>query len=752
MFTVVLRQFWRFCVFGLLASLALGARAAAPQVTTINGNPLTIRVGDDASFQILNAEVPGVGQFYPSDSEETSEDTADFGWFLATGGELYAPNFGEHPNGTATGSLAGGLGKPYQVLTPVSLSGVTGTGSANDPYRVTVVNDVGATGLRATVQLSYVNGRNYYSMNWTVRNTGTVSRDLKVFLGGDIYLANDDSGIPYFDTNSSSPGGKNCPPAQTLGAAAAGGSDYYILLIPQTPADAYSAKGYSEIWQLIGQGQLDNVVLDECIDNGAALQWNRTLAPGASTVLQTGTSFGEVPDIAQFNITDIQPNSGRQGESFDVTLTGIGFMSFDSRFEIGNGVTLSNIQVTSATSATARVTIDATATPGARDVSGGQTAEGPFATLQNGFTVLASETPPSGSLQLNAATYTVNEGAGTVTISVARNGGSSGAVSVRYATANGTAQAGSDYGATDGTLTWADGDAAVKTFTVAITDDSLDENNETFSVQLSAATGGATLGERTTATVTIVDNDGQSLPGEEGKVERGGGALGLPLLAVLGLFATLRRKAQRCTAWLAALGLAAAMLPGAAAAGDWYLGTRVGLSDAGIDSASLTRALRNDGHAVTAHVDDRRDLGGVLYGGYHWTPSVDLELGYLRLGQTEAHVSGDLGNGHTLVDDLADELPAGGDAVLAALRLRFPIAGPLSFTPRLGGYWWTSETELHTAQRSYRSRDSGLGLDAGLGFDLRFAERFHVGLNGELLRSSSAGALKLYTLQFEYDF
>ena len=80
MFTVVLRRFWRLCLFGLLASIALGARAAAPDVTTINGNPLTIRVGSDTSFQILNAENPGVGQMFP----DSAEQTADMGWFIFT--------------------------------------------------------------------------------------------------------------------------------------------------------------------------------------------------------------------------------------------------------------------------------------------------------------------------------------------------------------------------------------------------------------------------------------------------------------------------------------------------------------------------------------------------------------------------------------------------------------------------------------------------------------------------------------------
>ena len=69
---------------------------------------------------------------------------------------------------------------------------------------------------------------------------------------------------------------------------------------------------------------------------------------------------------------------------------------------------------------------------------------------------------------------------GKVTITALRIGGGSGAVGVSYATADGTATAGSDYTAVAGSLTWVSGDKANKTFTVPILHDALDETNETF--------------------------------------------------------------------------------------------------------------------------------------------------------------------------------------------------------------------------------------------------------------------------------
>ncbi|WP_428312727.1 Calx-beta domain-containing protein [Hydrocarboniphaga sp.] len=122
-------------------------------------------------------------------------------------------------------------------------------------------------------------------------------------------------------------------------------------------------------------------------------------------------------------------------------------------------------------------------------------------------TIVDDEAAQPGVIKLGASSYTVAENAGTLSVTVLRDIGSDGAVSVQYTTNNGTATAGGDYTLASGTLSWADGDVSARTISVPIIDDSLFEGAETFGVSLGSATGGALLGSPASATVTITDND-----------------------------------------------------------------------------------------------------------------------------------------------------------------------------------------------------------------------------------------------------
>jgi hypothetical protein len=123
---------------------------------------------------------------------------------------------------------------------------------------------------------------------------------------------------------------------------------------------------------------------------------------------------------------------------------------------------------------------------------------------------------PSGVLQFSDVQYFVNEyhsstpaplteqRTSTAVITVERTVGLSGTVSVDYATREQTAKADLDYDDVAGTLTFASGEAT-RTFTITVHDDLPTENDETLRLFLANPTGGATLGERDAAELTIVD-------------------------------------------------------------------------------------------------------------------------------------------------------------------------------------------------------------------------------------------------------
>ena len=99
----------------------------------------------------------------------------------------------------------------------------------------------------------------------------------------------------------------------------------------------------------------------------------------------------------------------------------------------------------------------------------------------------------------------VTEGASSV-FTVTKTGTTSSSCSVNYATANGTATAGSDYTAKTGTLTFTSAQTS-QTVSVVTIDDAAVESAENFTMSLSNATNGAAIGTPGSATAIINDND-----------------------------------------------------------------------------------------------------------------------------------------------------------------------------------------------------------------------------------------------------
>ena len=114
-----------------------------------------------------------------------------------------------------------------------------------------------------------------------------------------------------------------------------------------------------------------------------------------------------------------------------------------------------------------------------------------------------------GQLQFGASNYAVNEGE-TANLTVTRSGGSLGAVTVNYATSDGTAVGGAscgngiDFISASGILTFPDG-VSSQTIPVQMCLDAENDPGEIFTATISNPTGGATIGAINTVDVSIFD-------------------------------------------------------------------------------------------------------------------------------------------------------------------------------------------------------------------------------------------------------
>jgi len=134
-------------------------------------------------------------------------------------------------------------------------------------------------------------------------------------------------------------------------------------------------------------------------------------------------------------------------------------------------------------------------------------------TFSQTFTVSISTSSGGGSNSVvsvaNASAQEGSTGSGNfVTFTVSVNPTSNTGFTVQYNTANGTAVAGVDYVATNGTLTFVAGQTSQLVYVQTIGNNTPAQGNRTFTLQLSNVSGGATLsGGNSSATGTILEDD-----------------------------------------------------------------------------------------------------------------------------------------------------------------------------------------------------------------------------------------------------
>ncbi|HWP53694.1 MAG TPA: Calx-beta domain-containing protein, partial [Pyrinomonadaceae bacterium] len=119
------------------------------------------------------------------------------------------------------------------------------------------------------------------------------------------------------------------------------------------------------------------------------------------------------------------------------------------------------------------------------------------------LTIIDNDLPPTLSIN-DVSVSEGNSGTTSANFTVSLSAASGQTVTVNYATASGTATAGSDYQSASGTLTFSPGDTS-KPITVLVNGDALNEADETFVVNLSGASNASIIDTQGAGTITNDD-------------------------------------------------------------------------------------------------------------------------------------------------------------------------------------------------------------------------------------------------------
>ncbi len=237
---------------------------------------------------------------------------------------------------------------------------------------------------------------------------------------------------------------------------------------------------------------------------------NATLDPGARSATGTITDDDDAPGLSIDN-AQVQEDAGHL--HFPVTLDNpsgktvtVAYSTADGTATAGSDYTAANGTLTFTAGSRAQ-TIAVPVTDDSLD----EDEENLTMTLQSPANATLTDAGATGTITDNDGTpglsiddATAAEDAGHLRFPVTLDAASARVVTVSYATANGTATAGSDYTAANGTLTFTAGSRA-QTIAVPVTDDSLDEDEESLTITLQSPAN-ATLTDAS-ATGTITDND-----------------------------------------------------------------------------------------------------------------------------------------------------------------------------------------------------------------------------------------------------
>ena len=232
-------------------------------------------------------------------------------------------------------------------------------------------------------------------------------------------------------------------------------------------------------------------------------------APPVVAFQQASQSAGETAGTVQLTVTrtgnTTLPASVGYARTGGTASTGTDFTLTAGTLGFAAGETSKTIPVAivddsaEETSETVEVTLS---NPGAGTALG--------STTRTTLTITDDDAPATVSFE--QATASADEDAGTVDLLVTRSGNTARASTVDYASSGSTATADDDFTLTAGTLAFSPGQTQ-KAITVALVDDALPEADETVTVTLGSPSSGTVLGQRSSTTLTITDDDDQAVVG-----------------------------------------------------------------------------------------------------------------------------------------------------------------------------------------------------------------------------------------------
>ena len=227
------------------------------------------------------------------------------GTFLAVGGTLYGPT-------AVRGGDGAGLATPRTAFTPVSQTPVVGTGTLEDPYKVTTVVKAGELFKVSQVD-SYSLNREYYRTQISVeRLTAAADTPVKIWHAADCKVNDKDNGYGFKKAH------------HTVGCQS-DNDDHsrgtqIVEMVPREGDAKYFEGAYNDMWHAIGTQTLFS---DTCkcgdadnLDNAIGLSWAGTVnaplnvslftnfSPAGKSMVNEAPVYWSAPDAINAFLTE----------------------------------------------------------------------------------------------------------------------------------------------------------------------------------------------------------------------------------------------------------------------------------------------------------------------------------------------------------------------------------------------------------------------------------------------------------------